>query len=117
MFPLNALSASLPPIFFTKCWAVFNHVQHLVTNDLKFSMTLQFGVNLLYFRIIHSFIFVFLSFFRAALAAMEVPRLVVHLELPAYATSIAMWNQSHVCDLYHSSWQCQILNPLSKARD
>ena len=24
---------------------------------------------------------------------------------------------SHVCDLYHSSQQCQILNPLSKARD
>ena len=23
---------------------------------------------------------------------------------------------SHVCDLHHSSWQCQILNPLSKAR-
>ena len=24
---------------------------------------------------------------------------------------------SHVCDLHHSSWQHQILNPLSKARD
>ena len=23
----------------------------------------------------------------------------------------------HVCKLHHSSWQCQILNPLSKARD
>ena len=22
-----------------------------------------------------------------------------------------------VCDLHHSSWQCQILNPLSKARE
>ena len=24
---------------------------------------------------------------------------------------------SHVCDLHHSSWQRQILNPLSEARD
>ena len=24
---------------------------------------------------------------------------------------------SHICNLYHSSWQRQILNPLSKARD
>ena len=28
-----------------------------------------------------------------------------------------MQDLSHVCDLYHSSWQCWILNPLSKARD
>ena len=27
------------------------------------------------------------------------------------------WDLSRVCDLYHSSWQCQMLNPLSKARD
>ena len=24
---------------------------------------------------------------------------------------------SHICKLYHSSWQCQIFNPLSEARD
>ena len=29
----------------------------------------------------------------------------------------AMPDPSHVCDLHHSSWQRQILNPLSKARD
>ena len=28
-----------------------------------------------------------------------------------------MPDPSHVCDLYHSSWQCWILNPLSEARD
>ena len=32
---------------------------------------------------------------------------------PARAT----WDLSHVCDLHHSLWQCQILNPLGKARD
>ena len=50
---------------------------------------------------------------------MEVLRLGVksELQLPAYTTAIAVQDLSHVCNLYHSSWQCQILNPLSKARD
>jgi len=48
---------------------------------------------------------------------MEVPRLGVEseLQLPAYAT--AMPDPSHICDLHHKSWQRQILNPLSEARD
>ena len=33
----------------------------------------------------------------------------------AYATATS--DPSCVCDLYHNSWQCQFLNPLSKARD
>ena len=50
---------------------------------------------------------------------MEVPRLGVQLELqlPAYATVTAMLDLSRICDLHHSSWQHQILNPLSEARD
>ena len=36
---------------------------------------------------------------------MEVPRLGVELD------------PSHVCNLYHSSWQRRIFNPLSEARD
>ena len=50
---------------------------------------------------------------------MEVLRLRVELELQplAYATAIVTWDLSRICDLHHSSWQCQILNPLSKARD
>jgi len=36
---------------------------------------------------------------------------------PAYARATAMWDPSRVCDLHHSSWQHQILNPLSKSRD
>ena len=34
-----------------------------------------------------------------------------------YATATATRVSSHICDLHHSSWQCQILNPGSKARD
>ena len=58
-------------------------------------------------------------FLRPHLQHMEVPRLGVELELqlPTYATTTAMWDPSHDCNLHHSSWQCQIPNPLSKARD
>ena len=35
----------------------------------------------------------------------------IGVELPAYATTTAMPDPSHICD------QCQILNPLSEARD
>ena len=50
---------------------------------------------------------------------MEVRRLGVEseLQLLAYPTATATQDPSHVCDLHHSSWQCQILNPLSEARD
>ena len=50
---------------------------------------------------------------------MEVPRLGLELELQlqAYATATAMWDPSHIFDVHHSSWQRQILNPLSKAGD
>ena len=49
---------------------------------------------------------------------MEVPRVGVEMELQllAYTTVTATWDPSHVCDLHHSSWQRQILNPLSEAR-
>ena len=50
---------------------------------------------------------------------MEVRRLGVEseLQLRAYTTAIAKQDLSCICDLHHSSWQCQILNPLIKARD
>ena len=50
---------------------------------------------------------------------MEVPRLGVLSErqLPAYATATVKPDLSHIRDLCHSSWQCWIPNPLSRARD
>ena len=50
---------------------------------------------------------------------MEVPRLGVQSELYqlAYAMATAIRDPSRVCDLHHSSPQCQILNPLSKIRN
>ena len=45
---------------------------------------------------------------------MDVPRLGVksELQLPAYITTTGMGDPSRVCGLHHSSWQCQIANPL-----
>jgi len=50
---------------------------------------------------------------------MEVPGQGVksELQLLAYTTAIATLEPSFVCDLYHSSWQSWILNPMSEARD
>ena len=65
------------------------------------------------------FFFFFLLFLGPHPWHMEAPRLGVssELQLPAYATATAMPDLSCICDLHHSSRQCQILNPLSKARD
>ena len=62
------------------------------------------------------FFFVFLG---PHLRHMEVPRLGVELELQllVYTTATATWDPSHVFNLYHSSRQCWILNPLSEAKD
>ena len=50
---------------------------------------------------------------------MQVPRLGVQseLQLLAYTTATATLDPSCICDLHHSSWQRQLLNPLSEARD
>ena len=63
--------------------------------------------------------FFYFCFLGPHLLHMEVPRLGVELEpqLPAYATATATRDLTCNWDLHNSSWQCQILNPLSKARD
>ena len=48
---------------------------------------------------------------------MEVSRLGVELELQLLACATATQDLSRICDLYCSSQQHQILNPLSDARD
>ena len=49
----------------------------------------------------------------------EIPRLGIQseLQLLAYTIATAMPDLSPVCNLHHSSGQCWILNPLSKAGD
>ena len=50
---------------------------------------------------------------------MEVPRLRVEseLQLPTYTTATAVQDPSHICDLYHASWQCWMLSLMSNATD
>ena len=48
---------------------------------------------------------------------MEVLRLGAESELQPLAYAKATRDPSWVCELHHSLWQCQILNPLSEDRD
>ena len=78
-----------------------------------------FELSCLFFCCCVAWVFVYFFFFyflEPRLWHMEVSRLGVksELKLPAYATAIATQDQSHVCDLHHSSWQCQILNPWAR---
>ena len=61
----------------------------------------------------------FVFFLGLHLRQMEVPRLGVELALHllAYTTVTVMQDPSHLCNQHHSSRQCRILNPLSKAKD
>ena len=65
------------------------------------------------------FFYLFIVFLGLHPRHMEVPRLGVKLELQvlAYTTATAMPDLSCVCNSHHSSWQHQILNPMSEARD
>ena len=62
---------------------------------------------LIIIEIILFYFILFLSFFPLGLPPqhMEVPRLGVELELPAYATTTATWNTSRIFNLCHSSRQ------------
>ena len=50
---------------------------------------------------------------------MEVLRLRVEseLQLLAYTTATAIQDLCRICDIHHSSWQCQISDSLGAARD
>jgi len=61
------------------------------------------------------FFFFFFCFLGLHLWQMEIPRLGGQLELQLLAT--AMQDPSCICNLHHSSQQCQIPDPLSEVRD
>ena len=97
--------ASICGIYLIKgMWKIYMHL-------LKFLF-----FNLFYLKF---YLFICFCFLGPQLQHMEVSRLGVQLkrQLPAYAIATAILDPSHVFDLYHSSWQHQILNPLMEARD
>ena len=99
------------PSWIRFCYATIEHL----FNELI--ICISSSVRCLFMSFAH-FFFLFFSL-GSCLPHMEVPRLGVELELqlPAYATATATWDPSYVCNLHHSSQQCQILNPLSKTKD
>ena len=56
-------------------------------------------------------------FLQLHLGHREVPGLGVKSELQLLAYTTAMWDPNLICSLRHSSWQCQMPNPLSEAMD
>ena len=68
------------------------------------------------FKYLFIYLFIYL-FLGPLLQHMEIPRLGVELELQLPAYTIATWDPSCILNLYHSSEQCHILQPLSKARN
>ena len=54
------------------------------------------------------YLFIYFLLFRAVPVAYGVSQARVESELkpPAFTTATAMPDLSHVCNLYHSSWQC-----------
>ena len=68
----------------------------------------------LYYFILHKII-LFYFFLGPHLQHMEVPRrgAISELQLPAYTTDTSTQDLSLICDLHRSSWQPQILDPLS----
>ena len=73
----------------------------------------------LFFLLVVGFLFFLNAFLNASPAAYGSSQATGRskLPLPAYTTATATSNLSCVCNLYHSSWQCQIPDPLSEARD
>ena len=61
--------------------------------------------------------FCFVCLFRATPKAYGSSQVRGWIGATAYSVHQAMQNLSHTCDLYHSSQQCRVLNPQSKARD
>ena len=94
----------------TFCFYEFAYLGHLRLMESR-----NIG-ELVHFHLFFFWSFVFLG---PHLRYMVVPRLGVELELQLLActTTTATLDPSQVCDLHHSSRQCQIFNPLREARD
>ena len=80
---------------------------------------MQYLWDFVWFLSLSSHYFIYLFFLGPHQQYIKVHRLGVEseLQLRAYATATTMPDLSHVCDLHCSSWQRQILDPLSEARD
>ena len=90
-----------------------SHLKEILKSELTWKTRISILFYFILFLLFSLFLWPHLS------CILEVPRLGVksELQLLAYTTATAMPEPSCVCDLHHSLWKRQILNPLSKARD
>ena len=73
------------------------------------------------FPFLHILVDIFLSFFFFLMAepkayGISQARGWIRAAAVTYATATATRNLRHICNLYHSLQQCQVLDPLSEAR-
>ena len=106
---------AVPQPFFPKNCSLTAHISYgmYITISLLFTTFYWNTVDL------QSCVFLLFCFLGLHLWHMEVPTQGVEseLQLPAYTPATTMQDLSCICDLCQSSRQCQILNPLSEARD
>ena len=114
-------SSSLFYLFFKNLFCIFSYFSNFFKFSYYFSVIFFLhGFYFLFYLCIYLLtLFIHLFILQLHVWHMEVPKLGVEwqLELPACATATAMWDPSRICNLHHSSQQCQILKPLSQARD
>ena len=98
--------------------AALLHLPRVLSSSLVFQpLALHRLSHLAWGCVFHiSFLLFFFFYLGLHLKHMEVCRLWVksELQLPAYTTATAMWDPSQVCNLHHSSWQRQTLNPRAR---
>ena len=118
------------PLVSTSCLAFEPFVSFIFTNLEKLYWLWLAMINLFWvsnkstfslsqiFRFLNSFL-IFFFLFTAAPAAYGSSQAgsPTGAAAEASATATAILDPSHICNLHHSLQQCQILNPLSKARD
>ena len=86
-------------------------------NVLHFICWFQKVYFLIYFQILLYLFFVFLFFLFFLFITPPVTYGSSQARGRAYTTVTGTWDLSRICDLNHSSQQCQILNSLREARD
>ena len=139
-FPSAITFSSIRPFFFPsnsppplKFLFLFPKKKNILRIDCKNNLTWKklqillrgfvvFVLYIIYINIYiytHKYIYIYIFFSWSHLWHMEVPGLGVELELQlqAHTTGTARPDLSCICDLHCSFWQCQMLNPLSHARD
>ena len=118
------MNSKLVAVFFHLLAAVFYKELPTAVSQMQCQLedTNQRLFNIFFLFIYLFIIYLFLSFVLLGLHLQhtEVPQardLIGAVAAEAIVTAIATSDPSQVCDLHHSSWQPQILNPLSEARD